>query len=44
MRRYDANEFMMSAAHSDQNEIQQSKMALPKGVAGMTKEMANIKI
>ena len=33
---------MMSAAHSDQNEIQQSKMALPKGVAGMTKEMANI--
>ena len=42
MRRYDANEFMMSAAHSDQNEIQQSWMALTKGVAGMTKEMANI--
>ena len=40
----DDKEFMMSAAHSDQNEIQQSKMALPKGVAGMTKEMANIKI
>ena len=34
-------EFMMSAAHSDQNEIQQSKMALAKGVTGMAKEMAN---
>ena len=37
----DDNEFMMSAAHSDQNEIQQSKMALAKGVTGMAKEMAN---
>ena len=37
----DDKEFMMSAAHSDQNEIQQSKMALAKGVTGMTKEMAN---
>ena len=35
---------MLSAAHSNQNEIQQSKMARTKGVAGMTKEMANIKI
>ncbi|QKG54171.1 DUF4142 domain-containing protein [Hymenobacter sp. BRD67] len=34
-------EFMMSAAHSDQNEIQQSKMALAKGVTGAAKEMAN---
>ncbi|GAB3315922.1 hypothetical protein GCM10027511_26760 [Hymenobacter humi] len=37
----DDKEFMMSAAHSDQNEIQQSKMALAKGVTGMTKDMAN---
>ena len=35
---------MMSAAHSDQNEIQQGKMTLTKGVAGMTEEMVNIKI
>ena len=34
-------EFMKSAAHSDQNEIQQSKMVLAKGVTGMAKEMAN---
>lgn len=34
-------EFMQSAAHSDQNEIQQSKMALAKGVTGMAKEMAD---
>lgn len=34
-------EFMMTAAHSDQNEIQQSKMALAKGVTGMAKDMAN---
>ena len=34
-------EFMMTAAHSDQNEIQQSKMALSKGVTGMAKDMAN---
>ncbi|GAA4347817.1 hypothetical protein GCM10023185_03140 [Hymenobacter saemangeumensis] len=37
-------EFMMSAAHSDQNEIQQSKMALAKGVTGMVKEHANMMI
>lgn len=37
----DDKEFMMSAAHSDQNEIQQSKMALAKGVTGEAKEMAN---
>ena len=37
----DDNEFMMSAAHSDQNEIQQSKMALAKGVTGMARDMAN---
>ncbi|MBO2013113.1 DUF4142 domain-containing protein [Hymenobacter negativus] len=37
----DDNEFMMTAAHSDQNEIQQSKMALAKGVTGMAKDMAN---
>lgn len=37
----DDKEFMKSAAHSDQNEIQQSKMALAKGVTGMAKEMAN---
>ena len=29
------------AAHSDQNKIQQSKMALAKGVTGMAKKMAN---
>jgi len=34
-------EFMMSAAHSDQNEIQLSKMALAKGVTGMAKTFAN---
>ncbi|WP_139924923.1 DUF4142 domain-containing protein [Hymenobacter sp. DG01] len=34
-------EFMMSAAHSDQNEIQLSKMALEKGVTGMAKDHAN---
>lgn len=37
----DDKEFMMSAAHSDQNEIQQSKMALAKGVTGPAKEMAD---
>ncbi|MBF9224214.1 DUF4142 domain-containing protein [Hymenobacter ruricola] len=37
----DDKEFMMTAAHSDQNEIQQSKMALAKGVTGMAKDMAN---
>jgi len=37
----DDKEFMMSAAHSDQNEIQQSKMALAKGVTGLAKEMAD---
>ena len=34
-------EFMMSAAHSDQNEIQLSKMALAKGVTGDTKALAD---
>ncbi|QKG58099.1 DUF4142 domain-containing protein [Hymenobacter sp. BRD128] len=33
-------EFMLSAAHSDQNEMQLSKMALAKGVTGMTKTFA----
>lgn len=33
-------EFMQSAAHSDQNEMQLSKMALAKGVTGATKTMA----
>ena len=37
----DDKEFMMTAAHSDQNGIQQSKMALAKGVTGMAKQMAN---
>lgn len=36
----DDKEFMLSAAHSDQNEIQFSKMALAKGVTGMTKTYA----
>ena len=35
------SEFMMSAAHSDQNEIQLSKMALAKGVTGDAKTLAN---
>ena len=34
-------EFMMSAAHSDQNEIQLSKMALTKGVSADAKALAN---
>ena len=34
-------EFMMSAAHSDQNEIQLSKMALAKDVTSTTKTYAN---
>ena len=34
-------EFMNSAAHSDQNEMQLSKLALTKGVTGMTKTYAN---
>jgi len=33
-------EFMQSAAHSDQNEMQLSKMALAKGVTGDTKAFA----
>lgn len=37
----DDPEFMKSAAHSDQNEIQLSKLALDKGVTGMAKEHAN---
>jgi putative membrane protein len=34
-------EFMQSAAHSDQNEIQLSKMALTKGVSATAKSYAN---
>ena len=34
-------EFMQSAAHSDQNEIQLSKMALAKGVSAEAKTLAN---
>ena len=37
----DDAEFMKTIAHSDQNKIQQSKMALAKGVTGAAKEMAN---
>ncbi|UYZ62058.1 DUF4142 domain-containing protein [Hymenobacter weizhouensis] len=37
-------EFMKSAAHSDQNEIQLSKLALEKGVTGMAKDHANMMI
>jgi putative membrane protein len=34
-------EFMQSAAHSDQNEIQFSKLALSKGVSGQVQTYAN---
>jgi len=34
-------EFMQSAAHSDQNEIQLSKLALSKGASGKVKDYAN---
>lgn len=34
-------EFMMTAAHSDQNEMQLSKLALSKGVSGKAQEFAN---
>lgn len=37
-------EFMQSAAASDQNEIQLSKLALEKGVTGAVKEHANMMI
>jgi putative membrane protein len=37
----DDAEFMKSAAHSDQNEIQLSKMALAKGVSGEAKTLAD---
>jgi len=37
----DDKEFMMSAAHSDQNEIQLSKMALTKDVSADAKALAN---
>lgn len=37
----DDAEFMKSAAHSDQNEIQLSKMALAKGVSGEAKALAD---
>ncbi|GAB2946687.1 hypothetical protein GCM10027048_09570 [Hymenobacter coalescens] len=40
----DDPEFMMSAAHSDQNEIQLSKLVLEKGVTGMAKDHANMMI
>jgi putative membrane protein len=36
--------FMMSAAHSDQNEIQLSKLALKKGATGMAQQHANMMI
>lgn len=37
-------EFMKSAAHSDQNEIQLSRLVLAKGVTGMAAEHANMMI
>jgi len=37
-------EFMKSAAHSDQNEIQLSKLALEKGATGMAKTHAEMMI
>ncbi|RTQ53761.1 DUF4142 domain-containing protein [Hymenobacter gummosus] len=40
----DDPEFMMSAAHSDQNEIQLSKLVLEKGATGMVKDHANMMI
>ncbi|OON70776.1 DUF4142 domain-containing protein [Hymenobacter sp. CRA2] len=40
----DDPEFMMSAAHSDQNEIQLSKLVLSKGATGMVKDHANMMI
>jgi putative membrane protein len=40
----DDPEFMKSAAHSDQNEIQLSKLVLAKGVTGMAKDHANMMI
>ena len=36
--------FMMSAAHSDQNEIQLSQLVLDKGATGMVKDHANMMI
>jgi putative membrane protein len=40
----DDSEFMQSVAHSDQNEIQLSKLALEKGVTGMAKTHAEMMI
>lgn len=40
----DDPEFMMSAAHSDQNEIQLSRLVLEKGATGVAKEHANMMI
>lgn len=40
----DDPEFMMSAAHSDQNEIQLSKLVLEKGATGMAKTHAEMMI
>lgn len=37
-------QFMESAAHSDQNEIQLSQLVLDKGVTGMAKDHANMMI
>ncbi|RAK64667.1 DUF4142 domain-containing protein [Hymenobacter edaphi] len=37
-------EFMESAAHSDQNEIQLSKLVLDKGATGMAKDHANMMV
>ncbi|MBC6700432.1 DUF4142 domain-containing protein [Hymenobacter puniceus] len=40
----DDPEFMMSAAHSDQNEIQLSKLVLEKGATGMAKTHAEMMV
>jgi putative membrane protein len=40
----DDPEFMKSAAHSDQNEIQLSRLVLEKGATGMAKDHANMMI
>lgn len=40
----DDAEFMKSAAHSDQNEIQLSRLVLEKGATGMAKDHANMMI
>lgn len=40
----DDPEFMKSAAHSDQNEIQLSRLVLEKGATGMARDHANMMI